>query len=248
MNSATAPHWVRFLIELRRRVLHSLLFLSGIFAVLFYFANDLYTLLALPLLQHLPHGQGLIATNVVASFFVPVELTFALSLFLAVPYFLYQVWLFIAPALYAEERHWLWPLILMSTALFYLGILFAYFVILPLLFGFLTKAAPKGVFVMPDISLYLDFTLKLFMTFGAIFEVPVITIVLVWTGVTTRAALIKARPYVIVGAFIVGMLLSPPDVISQTLLAVPLWLLFELGLFLSPFFASRRSAHKKDSP
>jgi sec-independent protein translocase protein TatC len=246
MTSRVAPHWVGFLVELRKRVLRSLLCLSVIFLVLLYFANDLYTLLALPLLKHLPHGQGLIATNIVASFFVPVELTFVLSLFLSVPYFLYQFWVFIAPALYAHERHLLWPLLLISTLLFYVGIAFAYFVILPLLFAFLTKSAPTGVFMMPDISLYLDFTLKLFVTFGAIFEVPIVTIVVIWTGITTREALIKARPYVIVGAFIVGMLLSPPDVLSQILLAVPLCLLFELGLLLSPFFSPHLLEHKKN--
>jgi sec-independent protein translocase protein TatC len=246
MDNSLAPHWVRFLTELRRRLLYSLVFLGVVFAILVYFANDLYTVLALPLLKHLPHGQGLIATNVVASFFVPVELAFVLSLFLAVPYFLYQFWVFIAPALYTHERHLLWPLLLISTLLFYVGIAFAYFVILPLLFGFLTSAAPKGVAVMPDISAYLDFALKLFFTFGLVFEVPVVTIVLVWSGITTREALIKARPYVIVGAFIVGMLLAPPDVLSQTLLAVPLWLLFELGLFLSPLFLTARVSQPEE--
>jgi sec-independent protein translocase protein TatC len=244
MDNSTAPHWVRFLTELRRRLLHSLVFLCVVFAVLVYFANDLYTVLALPLLKHLP--QGLIATNIVAAFFVPVELAFVLSLFLAVPYFLYQFWVFIAPALYTHERHLLWPLLLISTLLFYVGIAFAYFIILPLLFGFLTSAAPKGVAVMPDISAYLDFTLKLFFTFGLVFEVPIVTIVLVWTGIATREALIKARPYVIVGAFIVGMLLAPPDVLSQTLLAVPLWLLFELGLLLAPLFLTGREGSAEE--
>lgn len=225
-----------FLVELRKRLIHCVLALSVLFAVLFYFANDLYTLLALPLLKHLPQGHGLIATNIVAPFFVPFELAFFTAIFLAVPFFLYQLWAFIAPALYQHERRLVWPLLLMSSLLFYLGMAFAYFVIFPIIFGFLTHSAPQGVMVSPDISQYLDFTLKLFFVFGAIFEVPVLTILLIWTGVATRAQLIKTRPYAIVGAFIIGMLLAPPDVLSQTLLAIPLWLLFELGIFLSRFF------------
>lgn len=228
-------HVLEFLIELRKRLINCVLVLVFLFAVLFYFSNNLYTLLALPLLKHLPNGHGLIATNVVAPFFVPVELTFYAALFLAVPVFLYQFWIFVAPALYQHERRLLWPLLLMSTLLFYVGMLFAYFAIFPLIFGFLTKAAPQGVIVSPDISLYLDFSLKLFFIFGAIFEVPVITLVLIWSGVATREQLIRIRPYAIVAAFVLGMFLAPPDVFSQTLLAVPLWLLFEAGIFLARF-------------
>jgi sec-independent protein translocase protein TatC len=221
---------------LRKRVLQSLLTVSVIFAVLFYFANDLYTLLAQPLLAHLPPGHGLIATSITAPFMVPCELTLVCSLYLGVPVFLYHLWSFIAPALYARERRFIWPLLVVSTALFYAGSLFAYFMVLPMLFGFLTQAAPHGVLVSPDIGLYLDFTLKLLLTFGAIFEVPVLTVVLIWTGITSREKLTKSRPYVIVAAFIIGMLLAPPDVLSQTLLAVPLWLLFEAGLLFAKFF------------
>lgn len=226
---------LRFLIELRKRLIYSLLALGIIFGVLFYFANELYTLLAQPLLKHLPVGQGLIATNIVAPFFVPFELTFVIALFVTVPVFLYQLWAFIAPALYQHERRWVWPLLLISTLLFYLGVAFAYFVIFPIVFSFLVHTAPRGVLVSPDISQYLDFTLKLFFIFGAIFEVPVATILLIWTGVTTREKLIRMRPYAIVAAFVVGMLLGPPDVLSQTLLAVPLWMLFELGIFVAKF-------------
>jgi sec-independent protein translocase protein TatC len=190
----------------------------------------------LPLLKNLPQGHGLIATNIVAPFFVPFELTFVVSLFISVPFFLYQLWGFIAPALYQHERRLVWPLLFISTLLFYLGIAFAYFVIFPLIFGFLTQTAPRGVIVSPDISQYLDFTLKLFFIFGGIFEVPVATVLLIWSGITTRERLIKFRPYAIVSAFIIGMLLAPPDVLSQTLLAVPLWLLFEVGIFLGKFF------------
>ncbi len=227
---------LHFLIEFRKRLLNCLFAFTVIFFVLLYFANNLYTLLALPLLKHLPHGQGLIATNIVAPFFVPFELTFVISLFLAVPIFLYQLWAFVAPALYQRERRLVWPLLLISTLLFYAGVAFAYWIIFPILFGFFTKSAPQGVIVSPDISQYLDFALKLFFIFGVTFEVPVATILLIWTGVTTRENLIRFRPYAIVSAFVMGMLFAPPDVLSQILLAVPLWLLFEAGIILSRFF------------
>ena len=225
-----------YLIEFRKRLLTCLLGLTLIFLVLFYFANDLYTLLALPLLKYLPHGQGLIATNVVSPFFVPFDLTFFVALLLGAPFFLYQLWVFVAPALYSHERKLIWPLLLISIILFYAGIAFAYFVIFPILFKFLTHSAPKGVLVSPDMGEYLHFTLKFFLVFGVVFEVPIITIVLIWTGVTSRNTLIQIRPYVIVSAFVIGMLLAPPDVLSQTLLAIPLWLLFEAGILLSWLF------------
>lgn len=235
MSDNTTPI-LRLLIELRKRILNCLLALIVIFTGLFYFANDLYSLLALPLLKHLPPGQGLIATNIVAPFFVPFELTLMVALFVAVPIFIYQLWAFVAPALYRHERRLVWPLMLVSMVLFYLGVAFAYFVIFPIIFNFLTHTAPQGVMVSPDISQYLDFTMKLFFIFGAIFEVPIAIILLVWTQIVTRKRLIKIRPYAIVSAFVIGMLLAPPDVLSQTLLAVPLWLLFEVGVFFARFF------------
>ena len=227
---------LHFFIEFRKRALHCIIILAVVFFVLLYFANQLYTLLALPLLKHLPNHQELIATNIVAPFFVPFELAFVVSLFICVPFFLYQLWAFIAPALYQREKRLAWPLLFVSTLLFYLGVAFAYFVIFPILFGFFAHTAPQGVMVSPDISQYLDFTLKLFFLFGLIFEVPVVTVLLVWTGIVTREYLIHIRPYIIVGAFVVGMLLAPPDVLSQTLFAIPLWLLFETGLVLARFF------------
>lgn len=233
---------LQFLIELRKRLINCTLVFMLFFLVLFYFSNNLYTLIALPLLKTLPNGHMLIATDVVAPFFVPIELTFFTAIFLAVPIFLYQLWVFIAPALYQHERRLLWPLLVMSTLLFYAGMMFAYFIIFPIIFGFLTHSAPQGVMVSPDISQYLDFVLKLFFIFGAIFEVPVITILLVWSGITTREKLIKIRPYAIVAAFVIAMFLAPPDVLSQTLLAVPLWLLFEAGVFFSQFFTKRLSS------
>jgi sec-independent protein translocase protein TatC len=227
---------VYFLLELRKRLLYGVMAFALIFILLLYFTNSLYTLLALPLLKHLPQGHGLIATNIVSAFFVPFEFTSIVALFISVPVFLYQLWAFIAPALYRHERRLVWPLLFISTSLFYLGVAFAYFIIFPIVLSFLIHSAPVGVNIMPDIAQYLDFSLKLFFAFGVIFEVPVITVLLICTGVTTSEKLIQWRPYVIVGAFIIGMLLTPPDVVSQTLLAVPLWLLFEIGIFIAPFF------------
>lgn len=237
MSEAAAP-LVKFLVELRRRLINCVALVSLLFFGLLYFSNDFYTLLALPLLKHLPHGQGLIATHIVAPFFVPFKLTLMVSLFAAIPFVLYQLWAFIAPALYQHEKHFVWPLLLASTGLFYCGMAFAYFVIFPILFGFFAKTAPQGVIVSPDISQYLDFTMQLFFLFGAVFEVPIVVILLIWTGITTREALIQFRPYAIVSSFVIGMLFGPPDVLSQTLIAVPLWLLFEVGIFLSPYLTS----------
>ncbi len=237
--SGGRPALLPFLLELRRRVLWSLLVVSVLFFILAYFSNQLYYWLALPLLRHLPAGSSLIATQVIAPIWVPFKFAMVLALVLAIPFLLYQLWAFIAPALYQRERRFLWPLLFLSTALFYLGMAFAYFIIFPLLFGFLAKSAPAQVQVAPDISQYLDFTLKMLFVFGLIFEVPIVTTSLVLTGVTTRAELVKLRPYAIVGAFIGGMLLAPPDVFSQTLLALPLWLLFEVGVFCT-FFLKKR--------
>lgn len=231
-----------FLLELRKRLLRCLIVVSIIFLALIYFANDIYTLLALPLLKFLPEGHGLIATNLVSPFFAPMKLTLIFSLFLAIPFCLYQLWAFIAPALYQREKRLVWPLLFSSTCLFYVGIAFAYFIIFPVVFHFLTQTAPQHVTVMPDINEYLDFTLKLFFAFGFAFELPVAIILLIWSGITSAEKLRKNRPYVIVLAFIIGMLLTPPDVISQTLLAVPLWLLFELGIFLSQFLVLTRKS------
>lgn len=227
---------IQYIIEFRKRLLKCLCVLLIVFGILFYFANPIYTIIARPLLKHLPKDYGLIATNIVSPFFVPFELTFVAAIFFCVPFFLYQLWAFIAPALYQHERKLIWPLLCISTLLFYLGVAFAYFIIFPILFTFLTHSAPAGVRVSPDIGQYLDFTLKLFLVFGIIFEVPVITVLFIWTGISSRETLVNMRPYAIVSAFIIGMLFAPPDVISQTLLAIPLWLLFETGILLSRFF------------
>ncbi|TAK77920.1 MAG: twin-arginine translocase subunit TatC [Gammaproteobacteria bacterium] len=231
LRSTEALH---FLVEFRKRLIYSLIVLFILFAVLMYFANHLYTWLALPLLKYLPQGH-LIATEIVSPFFVPFKLAFMASMLLAVPFFLYQLWAFIAPALYGHERRLIWPFLLTSALLFYLGIAFAYFIIFPMLFHFLARIAPAGVMLSPDISEYLDFSIKLILVFGSLFEIPMVMVLLVSTRLVSHARLIKWRPYAIVGAFIIGMLLAPPDVLSQTILAVPIWLLYEIGILLSRF-------------
>lgn len=227
---------LRYLVEFRKRLMRCLLVFLSIFFGLLYFANTLFTCLAKPLLYYLPSGHGLIATHILSPIFVPFELSFFLALFFTVPTVLYQSWSFVAPALYPNEKRLIWPLLLISTSLFYMGVAFAYFIILPLLFGFLTQSVPAGVQLSPDITQYLLFSLKFLFIFGIIFEVPVVTIVCIWSGVIRRERLIQRRPYIIVGAFIIGMLLTPPDVVSQIVVAIPLWLLFELGILLSPLF------------
>ena len=224
------------LIELRTRLLNVVLAVLLIFLCLAPFANEIYSYLSVPLLKHLPANSSMIAIDVASPFFTPFKLSLVCAGFIAVPVILYQVWAFVAPGLYAHEKKRVLPLLVASTALFYIGVAFAYFVVFPLMFAFLTTTAPVGVAVMTDISKYLDFVLTLFFAFGVCFQVPIFTIVLVWTGFTSPEELKDKRPYVIVFAFIIGMLLTPPDAISQTLLAVPMWLLFEVGLLCSRFF------------
>jgi sec-independent protein translocase protein TatC len=231
-----ASPFLSHLIELRDRLLKAILAVLLIFAPLSFYANDIYSFLANPLLKHLPEHSTMIAIDVASPFLTPFKLAFVVSAFLAVPIILYQFWAFVAPGLYKSERRLMLPLLIASTLLFYLGVVFAYFVVFPSVFYFLTTTAPVGVTVMTDITKYLDFILTMFFAFGVCFEVPIFTIVLVWTGFTSPAELADKRPYVIVGAFIIGMLLTPPDAISQTLLAVPMWMLFEIGLLCSRFF------------
>lgn len=233
------PAILRFLIELRKRLLNCLVVLMLFFGVAAYFANTLYAILALPLIKNLPKGQGLLATNIMAPFFTPLEFSFMVAFFMAIPIFLYQLWSFVAPALYSAEKRWLLPLLFISIALFYLGVAFAYFVIFPIVFHFLIHTAPKGILVNPDISQYLEFTLRLFLLFGCIFEIPIATILLVWSGSLTCSTLIKIRPYVIVSAFVFAMFLGPPDVLSQILIAIPFFLLYELGILLARFFVKQ---------
>jgi sec-independent protein translocase protein TatC len=198
-------------------------------------------------MAHMPSNSSMIAIEVASPFLIPFKLTLYVAVFISIPVILYQAWSFIAPGLYRHERRLVMPLLVSSTILFYAGAAFAYFVVFPLVFQFFTSAAPDGVSVMTDISRYLDFVLTLFFAFGAAFEVPIVTVLLVWTGVATQQGLREKRPYIIVGAFVIGMLLTPPDVISQTLLAVPMWLLFELGVFFSGWFLQQKQAVADDS-
>ena len=228
------------LIELRDRLLHMVLAILIVFVALFAFSEDIFTVAAEPLLNLMPEGTSMIATGVTSPFLVPFKLVLLLSVLLTIPYLLHQIWAFIAPGLYHHEKRLATPLLISSVILFYCGIAFAYFVIFPILFGFFIGIAPEGVAVMTDIGQYLDFIIAIFLAFGIAFEVPVATFLLIAAGVTSFDKLASKRPYIIIGAFVVGMLLTPPDVISQSLLAIPIWLLFELGLIASRMFLKEK--------
>ncbi len=229
------------LIELRDRILRIVVVVIAIFVVLFFFANDLYHIVAAPLLAQLPEGSTMIATGVAAPFLTPFKLSLVTSIFIAIPYIFYQLWSFVAPGLYRHEKRLALPLLASSVFLFYSGIVFSFYVVFPLMFAFFTATTPEGVAMMTDISQYLDFILKMFFAFGLAFEVPIITIVLTITGVTNADKLAEKRPYIIVGSFVIGMLLTPPDIISQILLAIPIWLLFELGVVFSRIIGKRKT-------
>jgi sec-independent protein translocase protein TatC len=233
---------VEHLLELRDRLLKIVLTISLIFLALFSFANDLFHILSEPLQRLLPTGSTMVAIDVASPFLTPFKLTMVLSIFLAVPVILYHIWAFVAPGLYKHEKILVLPLLVSSTLLFYLGIVFCYFVVFPLLFAFMASVTPEGVTMMTDISRYLDFVLKMFFAFGVAFEVPIATILLVWVGIVTPDALRAKRPHIIVGVFIIAMLMTPPDVISQTLLAVPILILFEVGLLFSDFILSKKNS------
>ena len=241
-TSETEMPLMSHVLELRNRLLHIVISIFVIFFSLFYWATDLYYILAKPLLAVIPNSSGMIATDVLANFFTPFKLTLVLSIFIAIPYILSQVWGFIAPGLYKHEKKLAVPLMVSSTLLFYLGLAFAYFVVFPLAFGFLAGIELEGVQTMPDITSYLDTVLKLFFAFGVTFEIPVAIILLVRMGITTQENLRLKRPYVIVGVFVIGMLLTPPDVISQTLLAIPMWTLYEVGVYFSGFIKKETRA------
>ena len=230
--SASAS-FIAHLLELRTRLLHSAVALLLVFSFMFPWADDLYALLAQPLLAKLPAGGQMIATDVTTPFFVPLKVAMMAAFLVALPYILYQIWRFVAPGLYAHEKRLVVPLIVASTLLFFCGMSFAYFLVFPVVFGFITAAAPHGVAVMTDIDKYLSFVLTMFMAFGITFQVPVAVVVLVRMGFVSVGKLREARPYVVVGAFVVGAILTPPDVISQFMLAMPLWLLYESGIVVA---------------
>jgi sec-independent protein translocase protein TatC len=245
-NEDQEQTFLEHLVELRSRLLKASMAVLAVLVVLLPFSKKLYEVLAEPLTAKLPEGSSMIAIDVASPFLTPFKLSLLLALILAIPIVLYQSWAFVAPALYRHEKRLAKPLLYSAVVLFYAGCAFAYFVVFPLIFGFFTSVAPEGVSVMTDISKYLDFVITLFLAFGIAFEVPIATIILVATGITSIEQLSQARGYVVVGAFAIGMLLTPPDVISQTLLALPIWLLFEIGLILARILLPHRAKTNDD--
>ena len=225
--------------ELRSRILKSLVVILTCFLALVYFSNDIYLILSEPLLSFLPDDSSMIATEVASPFLTPLKLTFYVSLLLSMPFLLNQIWKFIAPGMYENEKSLSFLLMLSSLILFYLGVLFTYFLVLPLVFSFFTAAAPDGILIMTDISRYLDFVLSMMFAFSIAFEIPVFIFLLIWSGISSSENLRSKRPYVIIGCFTVGMLVTPPDVISQSLLAIPAWILFELGIVMANLFVKK---------
>ncbi len=233
--------FIAHLVELRDRLLRCVIAVLVVFLCLAPFTNQLYTFVAGPLIKHMPANGSMIATEVASPFFTPVKLTLVIAVFIAIPVLLHQAWAFVAPGLYRRERLLALPLLISSTILFYLGMAFAYYAVFPLVFAYMNSTAPEGVAVMTDITKYLDFVLKMFFAFGLTFEIPVATVLLVWAGIATPQSLAAKRPYIIVGAFTLGMLLTPPDVFSQTLMAIPMILLFEAGLLVSKLVIKYKS-------
>lgn len=231
--------FISHLIELRDRLLRIVVGLLLVFIALFPFANDIYTLLAQPLLSKLPSGGQMIATAVTTPFFIPMKVAMLTAFVISLPHTLYQIWAFVAPGLYAHERRFIVPLVFSSTLLFLAGMAFAYFLVFPVVFGFIAGVAPQGVAVMTDIGNYLDFVMTLFIAFGLAFEVPVAVVLLVYFGMVNVETLREIRSYVIVGAFVLGAIFTPPDVISQLMLAIPLWLLYEAGILVASFLKAK---------
>mgnify|MGYP000857958736 CR=1 FL=1 len=237
---------VQHLIELRNRLLRIILVVVVLFCGLFYFANDIYYLISAPLQRLLPESSSMIATDVISPFLTPLKLTFFASVVLAIPYILYQVWAFVAPGLYKHEKRLILPLMTSSVLLFYAGMAFAYFVVFPLLFSFITGIGLTGVNTMTDITKYLDFVLQMFFAFGLAFEIPIATVLLIHAGAISPEGLAQKRPYIVVGCFVVGMLLTPPDVFSQILLAIPMWMLFEVGVFFGRIVDKNNKQREED--
>jgi sec-independent protein translocase protein TatC len=236
------------LLELRRRLLYVIIAVGVVFAALAPFANRLFTWLAVPLLSRMPAGSKMIATQVASPFVAPFKLALVVAIFITIPFLLYQIWAFVAPGLYRSERRMILPLLTASTGLFYTGMVFAYFVVFPMMFGFFSHAAPEGVTVMTDINHYLSFVLALFFAFGFAFEIPVATVLLVWIGLVSIDSLKKHRPYVLIGVFIVAMFLTPPDVFSQSMLAVPMYALYELGIIFAKVMVPVKADRQAGQP
>ena len=229
---------VQHLVELRSALLRSVIAIVIFFLMLFPFANEIYTFIAAPIVQAIP-GSNLIAIGVISPFLTPLKMSLILAVYIAMPYLLYQIWIFAAPALYRHEKKLILPLVVSSALLFYTGLLFSFYIVFPVIFNFLSSVGPSSVDFAPDIQYYLDFIIKVSFAFGVAFEVPIATILLIMFGVTTAEKLKKNRAYIIIGSFVLGMILTPPDIISQFLIAIPMWLLFEAGLIFSAFFKVR---------
>ncbi|WP_288131849.1 twin-arginine translocase subunit TatC [Microbulbifer sp.] len=239
--------FIEHLIELRDRLLRTFVFVVVIFACMMPFAADIYDFVAEPLQSRLAEGAGMIATEVTSPFLTPFKTTFVLAFFIAIPFVLYQFWAFIAPGLYRNEKRLIVPLMASSVLLFYVGMAFAYYVVFPIIFDFFVSSAHADIKVMPDIRQYLDLALKLFFAFGFAFEIPIATLLLIWSGAVTADGLAKKRPYVIVACFAIGMLLTPPDMISQSLLAVPMWFLFEVGIFFGRWIRPKKQQDEEEA-
>ena len=237
---------VQHLVELRSSVLRSVIAIVVFFLMLFPFANEIYTFIANPIVQAIP-GSNLIAIGVISPFLTPLKMSLILAVYIAMPYLLYQIWIFAAPALYRHEKKLILPLVVSSTVLFYTGLLFSFYIVFPVIFDFLSSVGPSSVDFAPDIQYYLDFIIKVSFAFGVAFEVPIATILLIMFGVTTAERLKKNRAYIIIGSFVLGMILTPPDIISQFLIAIPMWLLFEAGLICSSLFKVRITNTNLDS-
>jgi sec-independent protein translocase protein TatC len=237
---------ISHLIELRQRLLKSVIAVAICFAPCAWFANDLFTIIAMPLIKKMPAGASMIATSLISPFMAPLKLSLFVAVFIAMPYVLYQVWAFVAPGLYKREKRFAIPLVISSVVLFYAGVAFAYFVVFPLMFAFLTTTAPTGVQVMTDITNYLDFVLLLFFAFGVAFEMPVATVLLAATGLVRVETMAKNRGYVILGIFVIAAFLTPPDALSQTAMALPMWLLYEIGIVLSRILLRERLAQQRN--
>lgn len=233
--------------ELRTRLIRALSAIGVVFLALVYFANTIYQFVSEPLRRFLPEGSTMIATQVASPFLAPFKLTLVVSALLAMPYVLYQAWAFVSPGMYRHEKRFAVPLLVSSIVLFYAGVAFAYYVVCPLVFAFFTGTSPEGVTVMTDINSYLDFVLTMFFAFGFAFEVPIATVLMVWAGITTPDALAEKRRFIVVGCFVIGMFLTPPDVFSQTLLALPMWMLFEAGVYASRLLLAERAARETES-
>lgn len=232
------------IIELRARILKGLVVVAALFLPFYYFSNELWGFISAPLMAHLPAEGQMIATEPASPFFAPFKLAVVTAIFAGIPFLLHQMWAFVSPGLYLHEKKFAWPLLISSVLLFYCGVAFAHYLVFPLVFQFMAGITPEGVTMMTDISRYLDFVLKMFFAFGFAFEIPVATLLIAWSGLSTADSMARKRPYVIVGCFVVGMLLTPPDVISQLLLALPTWLLFEIGVYFARF-AEKRSVEPR---